>query len=103
MEILELTAWRLSNKSKSVSKFDNVNQKWQIASAGNGEYLILANKAGTYVTAPSMAILNWGQLKSHKSSNIIAAQDTNETTGNLISPTDKRARWRFVEAGNGAF
>lgn len=41
-----------------MSKFDNVNQKWQVASAGNDEYLILANKAGTYVTAPSMAILN---------------------------------------------
>ncbi|EYE91665.1 ricin B-like lectin [Aspergillus ruber CBS 135680] len=65
------------------SKFDNVNQKWQVVSAGNDEYLILANKAGTYVTAPK--------------------QDTYEITGNLISPTDKHARWKFVEVGNGAY
>ncbi|KAK6812155.1 hypothetical protein RU639_012068 [Aspergillus parasiticus] len=59
------------------------DQKWVVAAAGHDEFLILADKAGTYLTAPE--------------------KDREPATGNLKSPTDKHVRWKFVYAEAGAY
>ncbi|KAE8404684.1 ricin B-like lectin [Aspergillus pseudonomiae] len=65
------------------SRKHHVDQKWVVAAAGRDEYLILADKAGTYLTAPE--------------------KDREPATGNLTSPTDKHVRWKFVYAEDGAY
>ncbi|RMJ24884.1 hypothetical protein PHISP_04233 [Aspergillus sp. HF37] len=59
------------------------NQHWQVAQVGYFEYLILNDATGTYFTAPPYGR---GQL-----------------TGNLISPTDRRVRWRIHRNRNGTY
>ncbi|KNG81601.1 hypothetical protein ANOM_009771 [Aspergillus nomiae NRRL 13137] len=65
------------------SRKHHEDQKWVVAAAGRDEYLILADKAGTYLTAPE--------------------KDREPATGNLTSPTDKHVRWKFVYAEDGAY
>ncbi|KAE8332756.1 ricin B lectin domain-containing protein [Aspergillus sergii] len=60
---------------------DAKHQKWQIASAGHNQFFILNDATGTYLTAD--------------------AQPTGGvvlTTGSLVSPTNKRARWTIESA-----
>ncbi|KAE9372797.1 carbohydrate-binding module family 13 protein [Stipitochalara longipes BDJ] len=80
--VINLSGANPANKTPVIG-WENVpaaNSQWQIADAGNGQFLILNVATGTYLTGTP------GQV-----------------TGNLISPTDKTARWTIVPAKNGAY
>ncbi|CAI7625247.1 unnamed protein product [Penicillium viridicatum] len=58
--------------------FDNTqygpNQRFVFAHVGDDEYLIINDRSGTYLTA---------------------SDDNSQITGNLISPLEKRVRWKI--------
>ncbi|KAE8356075.1 ricin B lectin domain-containing protein [Aspergillus coremiiformis] len=59
-------------------------QKWQLADAGHGQFFFLNDATGTYLTADE-----------HPTAGAIL------TTGSLVSPTNKRARWMIDSADTG--
>ncbi|KAE8162415.1 ricin B lectin domain-containing protein [Aspergillus tamarii] len=60
------------------------NQRFVFAHAGNDEYLIINARSGTYLTA---------------------SDDSKQITANLISPLEKRVRWKIepVKDRSGAY
>ncbi|KAJ5954402.1 ricin B lectin domain-containing protein [Penicillium viridicatum] len=50
------------------------NQRFVFAHVGNDEYLIINDRSGTYLTA---------------------SDDNSQITGNVISPLEKRVRWKI--------
>ncbi|KAE8374396.1 ricin B lectin domain-containing protein [Aspergillus bertholletiae] len=60
---------------------DAKHQKWQLASAGHDQFFILNNETGAYLTADAKP-----------TGGVVL------TTGSLVSPTNKRARWTIESA-----